>query len=288
MPDLPSISIVTPSYNQAQYLGETIHSVLNQDYPRLEYLIMDGGSNDGSVEIVRRHEARLAYWASGPDGGQYEAINMGFARSTGEIMAWINSDDKYVPGALQVVGELFATFPQIEWLTTLYPLVWDQRGRAIGCYRSPGYTRRGFLRGENLPGCSWYANDWIQQESTFWRRSLWERAGGHINTRFRLAGDFSLWAAFMQHSDLYGVHTVLGGFRMHADQKTAKHMAAYTREAEQALVLCGGRPYGRLASFFAVRLARSLPSVVRRLGFIDLPKVCRYDIRQAKWVLERQ
>jgi len=111
--NLPKITVVTPSLNQAQFLEDTIRSVLSQGYPNLEYMVIDGGSNDGSVDIIRRYEHQLAYWSSRPDNGQADAINNGWQRATGDILAYINSDDTYCPDALRVVAETFARDPQL-------------------------------------------------------------------------------------------------------------------------------------------------------------------------------
>jgi glycosyltransferase involved in cell wall biosynthesis len=284
---LPRLSIVTPSYQQVQFLEEAILSVLTQDYLNTEYVIIDSGSTDGSVDIIRQYEEQLEYWVSESDAGQYDAINKGFSKTTGAIMAWLNSDDKYTPWAFQVVGEIFSSFPEIEWLTTLYPLWLDGRGRAVTCSYTDGYSRQGFFRGENLPGGDWYARAWIQQESTFWRRSLWERAGGHVDASLSFAGDFELWARFYRYAELYGVATPLGGFRMHKDQKTADHSNNYLQEAAQLLIHCGGRPYNKLESFAHSRLLRYLPGRFRRLaiyvGLLHPHKVCIHRGRQGGW-----
>src|SRR3954471_21047527 len=128
--ELPVISIVTATWNRAGFLEEAMRSVLDQAYPKLEYVVVDGGSTDGSVEIIRKHADRLAWWCSEKDSGHCEALNKGFAHTTGEVMGWLNSDDKYTPWALAVVGEIFATFPDVQWITTLFPLLWDAQGRA--------------------------------------------------------------------------------------------------------------------------------------------------------------
>ena len=144
--ELPSIVIVTPSFNQAAFLETAMRSVLDQDYPALEYFVADGGSTDGSVEIIRRHESRLAGVVSERDGGQYAAVANGFERTKGEILGWLNSDDAIVPGALSVVGEIFAQFSQIDWLTTTRPLFWDARGRCVRCEALAGSAVRDFSR----------------------------------------------------------------------------------------------------------------------------------------------
>lgn len=245
----PKISIVTPSFNQGQYLEETIQSVLNQNYANLEYIIVDGGSTDNSVDVIRKYEDQLAYWVSEPDLGQYNGINKGFARSTGEIMTWLNSDDKLVSGALSAVASIFTTLPQIKWLTGNLPITWNKYGQAYNCPNLGGFNRTAFFRGANLPGCSWYARCWIQQESTFWRRSLWEESGGHIDDSLNYAGDFELWARFYQYADLYAVNALIGGFRNHGNQKTGLGMEQYYDEARKCFLSdYRGHPYGKIES----------------------------------------
>lgn len=262
----PLISLVTPSFNQGAYIEETIRSVLDQGYPNLEYLVLDGGSSDNSVEVIGRYADRLAYWVSERDGGQYDAISRGLQRSSGEIMGWLNSDDKQMPWTLSVVADIFSAFPQVEWITAAYPVNWNARGQAVRCAMRPGYSREAFFRGGYLPGRPWFARGYIQQESTFWRRSLWERAGGSIEARLRYAGDFELWARFFRHAELYTVEALLGGIRRHGVQKTVQHLDKYLAEAEEVLRGYGPRLPGSVESRLRYLAERSLnPQLYARL-----------------------
>ena len=224
----PRISIVTPSYNQGRFLEECIDSILSQNYPNLEYVIMDGGSTDGSVEIIRKYEKHLTYWQSCPDGGHYAAVSAGFTHTTGEIMAWLNSDDKYHPNAFLKIACIFSMHPHVDWLTGRCTL-WDGSGNlAEQDYYLPTHSRKKFLEGN-------YSKPFIVQESTVWRRRLWERAGGYLNTKFSLAADFELWLRFFRYAELYQTGFMIGGFRKHGDQRSYNNVDRYHQECRDAI-----------------------------------------------------
>ena len=233
----PTVTVVTPSFNQAAFLPAALESVLSQEGRgedfELEYIVCDGGSTDGSREILERHGDRLGWWCSEPDGGHYAAVNKGFDRSTGEIMAWLNADDRYCPWALRTVARVFRQHADVQWLTTARPLIWAADGgcATIVCRRA--HSSAAVLDGRYLPGGSDLG--FLQQESMFWRRSLWERAaGGRLRERFGLAADFDLWARFAVVAELDSVPVPLGGFRCQPAQRSLK-IDQYCVEAGEAL-----------------------------------------------------
>lgn len=223
------ISVVTPSFNQGSFLRECIESVITQDYPYIEYIIIDGGSTDDSVDIIQDYQEQITHWCSKPDGGQFEAIQTGFSRSKGEVMCWINADDKYHPGAFKTVAEVFQKKPEIEWITGR-PTAYNEKGEITHIFDTlPRWSRENYLTGAYHKCC-------IQQESTFWRRSLWQKAGNHMNTGLQYAGDFELWVRFFRYAQLYTVDALLGGFRYHDQQKTASGLDSYFAEADNLAV----------------------------------------------------
>jgi len=222
----PKISIVTPCYNSGKYLEETIMSVLDQKYPNLEYIIIDGESKDNSVEIIKKYEDSLTYWISEKDNGMYEAIQKGFDKSTGEIMAWINADDLYHRKSFYIIAELFSKNTEINWLVGA-SAKWDEYGRGADVARSRKFTRYDFLAGDFK---------WIQQESCFFRRSLWDKAGSYIDKTLQYAGDFELWLRFFRFERLYVTNALIGGFRIRsANQLSLEGMPVYLEEAVRIL-----------------------------------------------------
>ncbi|GAB4502532.1 MAG: hypothetical protein Fur0035_20860 [Anaerolineales bacterium] len=206
---LPLVSIVTPSFNQARYLERTICSVLAQDYPRLEYFIMDGGSSDASPEIIRRYESRLAGWVSEPDRGQTDAINKGFALARGEIFAWLNSDDTYNPGAIAAAVNFLQENPQVGLVYGDANFI-DENDRVLGRFAAAqtdlARLRRGYVH--------------IPQQAAFWRADLWRQLGP-LDPSFYFAMDYDLWVRLAQHSEIrYLPGAAWANFRLHASGKT--------------------------------------------------------------------
>jgi glycosyltransferase involved in cell wall biosynthesis len=240
----PSIAIVTPSLNSSPFLSACLSSVLDQRYPRLQYVVMDGGSSDGSVEVIKARAGQLHYWTSEPDDGPYEAVAKGFAKTDAEIMGWIGADDVLLPWALHIVGGIFRDCPDVEWVTTEAPLEIAADGLPYTSWRVPGFTKRGFRSGENSLGPSAVPlASCIQQESTFWRRTLWEKAGARFATDCKVAGDFELWGRFFDQALLYSIDLPLGAFRRHGTgQKSRAAREQYHKECSAVLARYGSNP----------------------------------------------
>ncbi|MBA3701498.1 MAG: glycosyltransferase [Rubrobacteraceae bacterium] len=208
--DWPKISVVTPSFNQGQYIEATIKSVLEQGYPNLEYIIMDGGSTDGTVEIIEKYSDQLTYWVSEPDEGQTDALIKGFNRASGDILCWLCSDDLFEARTLQEVAEMFVQHP--DWEVVYGDSFWiDADGRPIRFKREIPYYRFIWM----------YDHNYLPQPSTFWRRGIYERVDG-LDARMELSMDADLWSRFAEHTALHHVPLAWSRMRYYPEQKNRR------------------------------------------------------------------
>lgn len=220
--DLPRISIVTPSYNQSDYIEDTLLSVLRQDYPHIEYIVMDGGSTDGSQDIIQRYNDRLAFWTSEPDRGQAEAINKGLQRATGEIVAWLNSDDLYMAGAIRGAVEALRAHPEAGMVYADGYMV-DAAGYLLDPHRYGDYDVLDLL-----------CFDVILQPTVFMRRSALESVG-YLGEDYHLVLDHDLWIRIANRFPIVHVSSFWAVERTHVDAKTIAQAAGWVGEAESFL-----------------------------------------------------
>ncbi len=210
---LPPVTIVTPSFNQAPYLGETIESVLAQDYPRLEYIVVDGGSTDGSLDVIRHYAPRLARWVSEPDLGQTDAINKGFGLAHGQILAWLNSDDTYRPGAVSEAVDFLLRHPEVGMVYG-EAFYMDASGRVVARYPAGETDYRRLRRGVAT----------IPQQAMFFRARLWQMVGP-LDPTFYYAMDYDLWVRIAALTPLAFRRRPWANFRLHDASKSLN--AAY-------------------------------------------------------------
>ncbi len=279
---LPKISIVTISYNQEEFVEQTMRSVLDQCYPNLEYIVIDGASKDKSPQIIRRYADKLSYFVSEPDKGPADAINKGFAHATGEIMGWINSSDIHYPWTLRTIAQVFTDLPQVDWITGvashldegIYP-----QDVAVAFHNKYDYLSGHFGH--------------IQQESTFWRRRLWDAAGGSLDITLRHVFELSLWLRFARLTPLYQVNTILAGYRLHGDriepsEKDRKRHEALLKEFRDSFGPLD-RFRGRFLGATDNPPGRTLRSLLKRFGLMGWnrkPRIVRdFDNNNKHWVI---
>ncbi len=238
---MPTISIITPSYNQAGYIETTIRSVLSQDYPNVEYIVMDGGSTDGSAEIIKRYAGRLSHWESAPDKGQADAVYRGFERATGEILGWVNSDDFLLPGCLQKVGKWFNRHPAEEWVVGGSVLI-DKYGKPIvDARRKLPMADLGLkvtFKRLLLHNCGGF-----HQPASFWRRDAFFAAGG-FDRSLRFCFDYDMYFRLAGRRDSGHIMSFLAAFRDHGESKTRTLDHVFREENEMLW-----QKYGRYSSY---------------------------------------
>jgi glycosyltransferase involved in cell wall biosynthesis len=229
MPELPLVTIVTPSYNQARFLETTLLSVLEQNYPRIEYLVVDGASTDGSVEIIRRYADRLTWWVSEKDSGQSEAINKGFHRAHGEFVGWLNSDDLYLPGAVSAAIQVFQAHPQAGLVYGDARAI-DAEGKPFNMMHARQYSLADLM-----------AFNIVCQPAAFMRRSVLEEAG-YLDPAYQLLMDNLLWMSMARRAPIVYTPQVWAAARYHDQAKNRTRGAAYGEEARRLIANLKSRP----------------------------------------------
>ncbi|MEQ9449547.1 MAG: glycosyltransferase [Rhodospirillaceae bacterium] len=200
---LPRLCLVTTNFNYGAYLDDCIRSVVSsRGFDRVDYVVMDGGSDDDSVDTIKKYASQLKHWQSEKDEGMYHAIQAGFALSDAPYMGWLNSDDQLAPWAIQTVLDIFDHLPDVKWITSRFPMQARKDGVVVRTSILPGVDNWGFFNGEHVRTLGLPSTGWIVQDCTFWRRDLWEDAGACFDHSLKLAGDFELWARFMMRTDL--------------------------------------------------------------------------------------
>ena len=265
----PTITIVTPSYQQGRFLDRTIYSVVSQQYPGLEYVVQDGGSSDETLEVLRRFDPLLTRWISEADNGQADAINRGFRETTGDVMAWLNSDDLLLPGSLAYVARFFVDHPQVD-VVYGHRLMIDENDDQIGAWILPPHDDLVLTLA-----------DYVPQETLFWRRRIWEAAGGSIDPTFAYALDWDLLLRFREAgATMVRLPRFIGAFRIHDEQKTTATHAIGEAECD----LLRRRVYGRSVSDREV-FERLKPYLLRhmlahtRQRIVDRLPIRRSDVR---------
>jgi glycosyltransferase involved in cell wall biosynthesis len=221
MADLPRITVVTPSFNQGKYLEQTLRSVLDQGYPNLEYIVVDGGSTDDSVEIIKRYADRLAWWVTEKDCGQSDAINKGFARATGDVFGFINSDDYLYPGALDAVAKSWQDGARwvIGWVMML-----EADGGEL-----PQLPER------MASPSDWFVRNPVPQQATFWAARFWKDVG-QFREDLHYSFDYEYWLRlrFRAKAEPTLIHRCLGSYRLHESSKTVSQWERFEPDLERA------------------------------------------------------
>jgi glycosyltransferase involved in cell wall biosynthesis len=265
----PKVSIVTPSYNQANFLEETLLSVLNQNYPNLEYIVVDGGSTDGSIDIIKKYENQLAWWDSAPDNGQSDAINKGFSHATGEIFNWVNSDDLLCPGAVRMAVHFLQKHPDCE-LVFGDRLVIDGKSTIIETYEAPSYSH-------------WFPPllSKIPQEAAFFTANIWKKVNG-LDTTLDYVLDTDLWYRFLEHTSFFHIPMFWGMYRKHLQSKSVFGMGSAQKLNDKAKEECDARQkkYGNLFS--------SKPFLKKTMGFLSQVRMAYEKNRRFRRLLKEE
>ena len=273
---MPRISIITPCFNMEKYIEQTIQSILFQDYPNLEYIIVDGGSTDHTMEIINKYRSRISIIISEPDNGMYDAIDKGIKASTGEITAWLNADDSYFPWTLNTVAEIFTINPSVNWISGINAFINEQRLLTNVSTHPGAKTQNAILNG-------WYRKEvygYLLQEGMFWRRHLYFESGG-LDKSYKYAGDFELWKRFAKYSDLVTIAIPLAGWMR---RKSGLYLGSPDKYRSEVRLACKGKK--RYPSILWRFSSNKIYTHILRLLSFNKSRLCFYSYKQQKFLIK--
>ena len=287
----PRITIVTPALGRDEWLEATLRSVVYQDYPNLEHIIIEDGASAERRSILDRYASHFSWLTCAPGTELCAALNLAFAKSTGEILGWLEPGEMLHTNGVAVIGGVFAAMPTVEWITGR-PFNFSLGGMPTGMKHLERWSRMRFLAG---------GNKYIHRDTTFWRRSLWERAGGALATEYGLAGEFDLFVRFFRHARLYSVDALIGGFRTHPGyfNVSGSHQR-YNKMCDQIAdreLARGSGAYGAKLFRGLTRMIAHIPRVRRwwhKTGLQSMYRCPGWDwhsrivSRGDRWVFERE
>jgi hypothetical protein len=249
---LPRITIITPALGSDRYLEATLRSVVYQDYPNLEFIVIEDGATGERRRVLEKYQSHFCWQSCEPGTELCAALNMAFANASGEILGWLEPGDMFHINALAVIGGVFAALPDVEWITGR-PFNFSPSGMPIGIKHLERWSRIRFLAG---------GNKYIHRETTFWRRSLWECAGGALATEYGAAGEFDLFLRFFRHAKLYSVESLIGGYRTHPGNHSADGShRLYNRVCDEI----ADRDLAGVSGAFGAKLLRQLTKIVAHI-----------------------
>jgi glycosyltransferase involved in cell wall biosynthesis len=273
------ISIVVPCYNMEQYIEKTIQSIINQQYPNLELIIVDGGSTDKTLDILSRYTKYIHLLISEKDEGQYNAINKGLSKATGDVLAWLNADDVYFPWTFEHVSIFFNNYPKQSWISGSTSLM-NEKGVINGLndniITKPNYfVKNGWFR-SGLYG-------YLQQEGMFWKKELWDKVGG-LNENYKLAADFELWTKFSNHSTLVSFGLPLSCFRIRQNSRSNVLRVEYEKEVS---LVCKDLVSANMFVKWLGKFSLITMLLVRKFTFSS-GLVYFYSLKKKEWILDRK
>jgi len=248
----PRIAIVTPALARDEWLEATLRSVIYQQYPNLEYIVIEDGTSAERRSILDRYAADFAWQTCAPGTDLCAALNLAFAKSSGEILGWLEPGDLLHTNGLQVIGGVFAALPDVDWITGR-PFNFSLGGMPAGMKHLERWSRIRFLAG---------GNKYIHRDTTFWRRKLWERAGGSLATEYGLAGEFDLFVRFFRHARLYSVDALIGGYRTHPGVHSA---SGSHRRYNQLCDEIADRELAGISGAYGAKLFRGLTRIIAHI-----------------------